>query len=136
MRTMTVRGDLLPQENERTANAYILRKDIAPYEERDEQGNVSTGYTWTEIRMDIGEYDTICNGKLPAGAAWNADLHRIFRQAQHDRTLSLYDLARRKAKTDSRWNEYITSLDLWNVQVSALAATLSVTVPPLPAQPA
>ena len=86
MRTMRVRGDTLPSATETTATAYIVRTGIAPFSETDEQGNISSGYTWNEIRLDIAEYQIVREGKLPAGATWTNPLRRIRLLAQLEAT--------------------------------------------------
>ena len=84
-----------------------------------------------------GEYDMVRNGYLPAGVQWTAELHKIFREYQHSRTDDLYNYAQRMLRStqDTRYSDYITALDQWNAQVSALAETFSTSVPELPASP-
>ena len=86
MRSMRVRGDALPSAQESTATAYIVRTGIAPVSETDEQGNVSQGYEWTELRLEPGEYQLVREGKLPAGAVWDNRLRRIRLLAQLEAT--------------------------------------------------
>ena len=86
MRSMRVRGDALPSAQESTATAYIVRTGIAPFSETDEQGNVSQGYEWTELRLEPGEYQLVREGKLPAGAVWDNRLSRIRLLAQLEAT--------------------------------------------------
>lgn len=86
MRSMRVRGDALPSAQESTATAYIVRTGIAPFSETDEQGNVSQGYEWTELRLEPGEYQLVREGKLPAGAVWDNRLRRIRLLAQLEAT--------------------------------------------------
>lgn len=99
----------------------------------DEEGHTVQKWQCDYDRISISEYNAALNGKYDG--TWTPALHKAFRQHQHDRTLGLYDLARRKAKTDERWNAYIDSLDAWNEAVSALATDFSTDVPSLPAQP-
>lgn len=84
--------------------------------------------------MPAGEYNMVQNGILPEGASWTAELHKIFREYQHRRADDLYIYAQRMYRTtqDTRYSDYITSLDAWNAQVSALASTMSTDVPDLP----
>ena len=86
MRSMRVRGDALPSAQESTATAYIVRTGILPFSETDEQGNVSQGYEWTELRLEPGEYQLVREGKLPAGAEWDSRLCRIRLLAQLEAT--------------------------------------------------
>ncbi|MBR2697722.1 MAG: hypothetical protein IKE76_03950 [Clostridia bacterium] len=86
MRSMRVRGDALPSAQESTATAYIVRTGIVPFSETDEQGNVSQGYEWTELRLEPGEYQLVREGKLPAGAEWDNRLRRIRLLAQLEAT--------------------------------------------------
>lgn len=86
MRTMTVRGDSSPRTAELTENAYIIRKGIQPFADTQEDGTVSQGYTWTEVRLDREEYLAVREGRLPPGAAWTADLRRIRLLAQLEET--------------------------------------------------
>lgn len=86
MRSMRVRGDALPSAQESTATAYIVRTGIVPFSETDEQGNVSQGYEWTELRLEPGEYQLVREGKLPAGAMWDNRLCRIRLLAQLEAT--------------------------------------------------
>ena len=86
MRSMRVRGDALPPAQESTATAYIVRTGIAPFSETDEQGNVSQGYEWTELRLEPGEYQLVREGKVPAGAVWDNRLRRIRLLAQLEAT--------------------------------------------------
>lgn len=86
MRNMRVRGDALPSAQESTATAYIVRTGIVPFSETDEQGNVSQGYEWTELRLEPGEYQLVREGKLPAGAEWDNRLCRIRLLAQLEAT--------------------------------------------------
>ncbi|MBQ6357377.1 MAG: hypothetical protein IJI97_00275 [Clostridia bacterium] len=86
MRSMRVRGDALPSAQESTATAYIVRTGIVPFSETDEQGNVSQGYEWTELRLEPGEYQLVREGKLPAGAVWDNRLRRIRLLAQLEAT--------------------------------------------------
>lgn len=86
MRSMRVRGDALPSAQESTATAYIVRTGIVPFSETDEQGNVSQGYEWTELRLEPGEYQLVREGKLPAGAVWDDRLRRIRLIAQLEAT--------------------------------------------------
>lgn len=99
----------------------------------DDEGTTAQKWQCDYDRISISEYNTALNGKYDG--TWTPALHKAFRQHQHDHTLGLYDLARRKVKTDDRWNAYIDSLDAWNEAVSALATDFSTDVPPLPAQP-
>ena len=104
--------------------------------EPDEEGNVS--WTCKGIWFDGGEYEQVQNGMLPTGEEWTAELHPIFRTAQHRRTDDLYNMAyrcKRTAVNPTPWTEYISALDAWNDAVSALATDLSVDVPELPAVP-
>ena len=86
MRSMRVRGDALPSAQESTATAYIVRTGIVPFSETDEQGNVSQGYEWTELRLEPGEYQLVREGKVPAGAEWDNRLRRIRLLAQLEAT--------------------------------------------------
>ena len=86
MRSMRVRGDALPSAQESTATAYIVRTGIVPFSETDEQGNVSQGYEWTELRLEPGEYQLVREGKVPAGAVWDNRLRRIRLLAQLEAT--------------------------------------------------
>lgn len=86
MKSMRVRGDALPSAQESTATAYIVRTGIVPFSETDEQGNVSQGYEWTELRLEPGEYQLVREGKLPAGAVWDNRLRRIRLLAQLEAT--------------------------------------------------
>ena len=99
----------------------------------DEGGETQTMWECEETRLSLAEYADLQKGHW--NGPWTANTHKEFRQYQHDRTLGVYDLARRKAKTDERWNDYIAALDAWNEAVSALAADYSTAVPDLPAQP-
>lgn len=99
----------------------------------EEEGQTQTMWQCEETRMSIPEYQLLLAGAW--NGPWTAATHKAFRQHQHDRTLGLYDLARRKAKADASWEAYITALDSWNEQVSALATDYSTAVPDLPAQP-
>jgi hypothetical protein len=114
----------------------IIRDDIEQIEvplPEEEGGGSETMWQCEETRLSHSEYEGLQKGQWEG--PWTAATHKQFRQAQHDRTLGVYDLARRKAKTDDRWNAYIDALDAWNEVVSSLAATFSTDVPDLPAQP-
>jgi len=98
-----------------------------------EEGQTETVWQWDEIRLPPVEFEALQKGQWRG--PWTENSHKAFRQYQHDRTLGLYDLARRKAKANPVWETYISQLDAWNEQVSALAATMSTAIPDLPIQP-
>lgn len=105
--------------------------------EADENNEVT--WTYDGIWFDLGEYEQVQRGLLPAGAEWDAQLHLIFRTAQHRKTDDLYNLAYRSKRTATDptvWSTYISALDTWNDAVSALASTYSTAVPDLPEIPA
>lgn len=102
-----------------------------------DENNLIT-WTYDGIWFDLGEYEQVQRGVLPAGVEWNAQLHLIFRNAQHRRTDDLYNLAYRKKRTAANpeaWAAYIDELDEWNTAVSALKTGFSVDVPALPVMP-
>jgi len=99
----------------------------------EEEGQTQTMWQCEETRMSLQDYQLLLAGSWKG--PWTSATHKAFRQHQHDRTLGLYDLARRKAKADPAWETYIAALDAWNEQVSALASGFSTAVPDLPAQP-
>ena len=98
----------------------------------DENGNIT--WTYDGLWFEVGEYEMVQNGNLPQGAEWNAELHSIFRNAVHRRTDDLYNMAYRNKRSSSSadWDTYISALDTWNADVSALATDYSTTVPELP----
>lgn len=98
---------------------------------QDEEGE---HYVYEQYWFPIGEYELVQNGILPEGASWTAELHRIFREYQHQRADNLYVYAQRmfRSTSDAKYSAYITSLDAWNAQVSALATAMSTDVPDLP----
>ena len=91
-------------------------------------------WTYDGLWFEVGEYEMVQNGNLPQGAEWNAELHSIFRNAVHRRTDDLYNMAYRNKRSSSSadWDTYISALDTWNADVSALATDYSTTVPELP----
>lgn len=113
----------------------IIRDNIHEIEvpPMEEGGEAQTMWECEETRLSLAEYADLQKGHW--NGPWTAATHKQFRQYQHDRTLGLYDLGRRKAKADERWEAYLTALDTWNEAVSSLAADFSTAVPELPAQP-
>jgi hypothetical protein len=99
----------------------------------EEEGQTQTMWQCDETRLSIPDYQLLLAGAWKG--PWTSATHKAFRQHQHDRTLGLYDLARRKAKTNPAWEQYIAALDGWNEQVSGLASGYSTAVPDLPTQP-
>ena len=91
-------------------------------------------WSCSQFWFPLGEYEMVQNGNLPQGAEWNAELHSIFRNAVHRRTDDLYNMAYRNKRSSSSadWDTYISALDTWNADVSALATDYSTTVPELP----
>ena len=125
MKKMKVRGDTLPAETELTSTAYIARSDIQPFSETDEQGNVSSGYSWNEIRLDIGEYQLVREGKLPAGTTWTAPLRRIRLLAQLEATdYVAAKLAEAEgdelAQLRAEYAETIAQRKAWRIEINSL----------------
>lgn len=120
----------------------LYRCNISASSTTEEDGSEGVRYDYTEYRFKPGEYEALCNGQLPEGVEWNEDLHERFRNTQHRRTDDLYNEAyrcRRIATNDEAgavWDSYITALDNWNAQVTALGETYSTSVPELPQKPA
>ena len=122
-----------PDEMTVGSTIAIFRDGITEVEVPLEEGGTQTMWQCEETRLSIPDYQLLLAGSWKG--TWTSATHKAFRQHQHDRTLGLYDLARRKAKTNPAWEQYIASLDAWNEQVSALASDYSTAVPDLPAQP-
>ena len=99
----------------------------------EEGGEPELMWQCEETRLSHSEFEGLQKGLWEG--PWTPATHKQFRQHQHDRTLGVYDLARRKAKADERWNAYIEQLDAWNEVVSSLGATYSTDVPDMPEQP-
>jgi len=99
----------------------------------DDEGTTAQKWQCDFDRISIAEYNAALNGKYDG--TWTPALHKAFRQHQHDRTLGLYDLARRKAKTNPAWDAYIVALDAWNEAVSQTKTNMSLNIPALPEQP-
>lgn len=96
-------------------------------------------WSCSQFWFPLGEYEMVQNGMLPTGEEWTAELHLIFRTAQHRRTDDLYNMAyrcKRSSATPDDWTAYIDALDAWNSYVSALATDFSTLVPELPQMPA
>ena len=114
-----------------TRYSYNIRK-----EEIKTEGEKSTVWRCDQYWLQGNEYENIQNGILPEGAEWkdHPELHTIFREAQHSRTDPLYAMAYRKRRMSAseKWDDYITALDKWNSDVSALAKKFSTAVPELP----
>ena len=112
----------------------IIRDNIQQIEIPGEEGETDIAWQWDETRLSPVEYGELQKGHWKG--PWTANTHKVFREYQHDRTIGLYDLAARKARSDaSTWEPYILALDAWNAQISALAEGYSTDVPDLPAQP-
>lgn len=123
-----------PDEITVGATVVIIRDGISEVQvPLEEEGQTQTMWQCDEVRLSPAEFEDLKRGAWKGG--WTPATHKAFRQHQHDRTLGLYDLARRKAKSNPAWEAYIAELDSWNDQVSALAADYAVAVPELPAQP-
>lgn len=125
MRKLKVRGDTLPATTEQTSTAYIVRTNIQPFSDTDEQGNVSSGYSWNELRLDIGEYQLIREGKLPAGATWTAPLRRIRLLAQLESTDYIAaKLAEAEgaelAQLRQEYAETIAQRKAWRIEINSL----------------
>lgn len=101
----------------------------------DENGNIT--WTYDGIWFDSGEHEQVQAGNVPGGEPWTEPLHKIFRNAVHRRTDDLYNMAYRNKRSSSTadWDAYISALDTWNSDVSALATDYSTTVPELPNVP-
>lgn len=138
MDEVTATSDTRPIELVTGQTVTLYRTNVVKTTERDEKNVEQTVYTYTEYRFEPGEYEAICHGVLPQGAEWNEDLHERFRNSQHRKTDDLYNEAYRNRRiTDNEvWDTYITALDEWNAQVTALATTFSTEVPELPQKPA
>lgn len=141
MRTMTVRGDSSPRTDELTENAYIIRKGIQPFEDTQEDGTVSQGYTWTEVRLEREEYLAVREGRLPPGAAWTTDLRRIERGALLDRADVLLAEAEDHiaADGDSAWTAYRSAVHSYKLAVrdtiNQATFPAEVVYPAVPVQP-
>lgn len=134
----TATSDTYPLELVSGPTITLYRCDVTSTTEEGEDGAQRTLYWYTEYRFAPGEYEMLCEGHLPAGAEWDENLHRLFRQTQHRKTDDLYNEGYRNRRiTDNEaWDTYITALDEWNAQVTALATTFSTAVPELPQKPA
>lgn len=100
----------------------------------DHDGQQITMWSCDQYWFPVGEYNMIQNGIMVEGVQWTAELHKIFREYQHTRADDLYVYAQRMLRTtsDTKYSDYITALDQWNAQVSALAGTMSLDVPDIP----
>ncbi len=122
-----------PSAVERGPTISIYRDGIARTDETDPESGTVTVWECDEARLTPAEDAAMLEGRW--AGPWTPAMHRAFRQHQHDRTLSLYDMARRKSRRDASWNAYIADLDAWNDAVSALADGYGTDVPPLPPEP-
>lgn len=119
----------------------LYRCGVAVETVQDEEEETSrTIYTYTEYRFKPGEYERMCEGILPAGAKWDANLHEKYRNTLHRKTDDLYSEAYRSRRitegdTATAWDEYITALDSWNAKVSATAKKMTTKIPELPTKP-
>ena len=130
---MNAQSNTRPEEVTVGQTVVIIRDSIEQITIPGEEGETETAWQWTETRLTPLEYESLQNGAWRG--PWTPATHKAFRQHQHDRTLGLYDLARRKAKADPSWETYIEQLDAWNEAVSALADGYGTNVPDLPEQP-
>lgn len=135
MKTTTgIRGSARPADHISGPTGCWVHYNIVKSTDSDEHDV----WTYDGLWFNVGEYEDVERGILPAGEVWTAETHLIFRTAQHRRTDDLYNMAYRSKRTavnPTPWTEYISALDAWNDAVSALATDLSVDVPELPAVP-
>ena len=61
-----------------TVTLYNTNETIT--EEKDEQGNKHTVYSYDQYRFDLGEVELIQIGSLPSGAEWDEVLRSIERE--------------------------------------------------------
>lgn len=131
MKTTTgIRGSARPADHISGPTGCWVHYNIVQSMDEDEHDV----WTYDGLWFEVGEYEMVQNGNLPQGAEWNAELHSIFRNAVHRRTDDLYNMAYRNKRSSSSadWDTYISALDTWNADVSALATDYSTTVPELP----
>lgn len=142
MDEVTATSDTRPVELVTGQTITLYRTHVVKTTAVDEKNVNQTIYTYTEYRFKPGEYEAMCYGTLPQGCEWSEDLHERFRNTQHRKTDDLYNEAYRCRRiatddeTGTAWDAYITALDEWNAQVTALASTFSTDVPELPQKPA
>ena len=77
--------------------------------ERDDQGNDHTVYTYTQYRLEAGEYELIAVGTLPSGAVWDENLRAIEREARYneaDKYLMKYTSYAPDNAKASAWTSY------------------------------
>lgn len=127
----------MPDDIEIGKEVYVIREHIAPVFAQDgEGGGVNMAWACLEHCLYHNEYNKLLEGKLDGG--WTTGLHKIYREAQHQKADGLLAIAYRKQRQSDyapEWEEYISALDKWNDEVSAMASTLSVALPELPTPP-
>lgn len=134
LRTNVHGGQVKVPDLEFNYGDVYIRFNIQPYSETDEQGQTRTGWVYDEWFMSYNEYQQVQQGMMPSTGYWDAQTHKVFREYQHTRADDLYVYAQRMLRTtgDTKYSDYITALDQWNAQVSALAVTMSLDVPDIP----
>ncbi len=96
----------------------IINTDETITQEKDEQGNKYTLYSYTQYRFDLGEVELIQIGSLPSGAEWDEVLRSIEREY-------LYALAE---KYTAKYRDDVADPDklaLWIAFKAAVRATVS-----------
>lgn len=73
----------VPDIEHNYGNVYV-RFNIQPYEEQDEQGQITKGWTYDEWFMSEYEYQAIQQGNMPYGGVWDDALRSIERGALYD----------------------------------------------------
>lgn len=134
MKTTTgIRGSARPADHISGPTGCWVHYNIVKSTDSDEHDV----WTYDGLWFEVGEYENVERGLLPAGEVWTTETHLIFRTAQHRRTDDLYMIANRMVRdTDSDdWRDYRRALDAWNESVSAMADGYSTNVPKLPEAP-
>lgn len=129
-------SDHLPHYIRTGKTVVLIRGDATYNESLDEDGNITSRYSYTEYVFTPHEFEKLKQGNFDG--EWNDILHHIYRAELHRVTDDLYAMANRKLRTSEDkgvWETYIAELDMWNDEVSGLADGFRVANIPLPNEP-